>query len=208
MRPRCHSWMSAPRLSDPGGGGCTLAGCASFALPFCAIFARRELNAPEDTAGIYLVCATAAAVLSNLVLGLVSGRRGNRSVIRLAAATAVLPMTVALLVASVPDLGPDTGVNKSLISALVFAFVGLHATASSIGNMNSCWNWRRPRTGLFTSDLPMAWSAWRSLRHRSAAPLWIRWALCCCFVLRWRAAWWLWPFNEAGRTTQKGCQCR
>jgi hypothetical protein len=104
----------------------------SFALPFYAVFARRELNAPADMVGVYLICSTLAAVLSNLVLGGVSDRRGNRLVVRLATLTALLPATMALIVV----LLPDTGLDKSLIFALVFVFLGLHATANGIGNIN------------------------------------------------------------------------
>jgi MFS family permease len=104
----------------------------SSALPFYAVFARRELNAPQEMVGVYLICSTGAAVLSNLVLGQVGDRRGNRTLIRLAALTAILPAAMALLVFRMPE----TEIDKSLIFGLVFVFLGLHATASGIGNIN------------------------------------------------------------------------
>ncbi|NIL96130.1 MAG: MFS transporter, partial [Planctomycetales bacterium] len=91
-----------------------------------------ELNAPEDMVGIYLICSTAAAVVTNLFLGRLSDRRGNRLLMRLAALTAVLPASLAITVAFLPS----STLDKSVIFALVFVLVGLHTTASGIGGIN------------------------------------------------------------------------
>ena len=105
---------------------------ANFALPFYAVYARRVLSAPERMVGIYLMGSTLAAVLSNLVLGQLGDRRGNRLLVRLAALTVLLPPATALLIAFLPDRGLD----KSAIFTLVFMFLGLHVTASGIGSSN------------------------------------------------------------------------
>jgi len=105
---------------------------ANFALPFYAVYARRRLDAPEDMVGIYLIGMTLASVLSNLVLGRVGDRRGNRLVTRLAALTVLLPPLVALLITRLPGSGPD----RSLPFTLVFVFQGLHTTANILGTGN------------------------------------------------------------------------
>jgi MFS family permease len=90
------------------------------------------LGAPEDMVGVYLIGSTLAGVFSNLVLGRVGDRRGNRLLIRLAALGVTMPSAIALVIIRLPEMGLD----KSLIFALVFLFQGLHATANSIGNNN------------------------------------------------------------------------
>jgi MFS family permease len=105
---------------------------ANYALPFYAVYARRVLGAPEDMVGVYLIGSTLAGVFSNLVLGRVGDRRGNRLLIRLAALGVTMPSAIALVIIRLPEMGLD----KSLIFALVFLFQGLHATANSIGNNN------------------------------------------------------------------------
>lgn len=105
---------------------------ANFALPFYAVYARRMLSAPEGMVGIYLMGSTLVSVLSNLVLGQLADRRGNRLLVRLAALTILLPPATALIIVSLPDWGLD----KSAIFTLVFMFQGLHVTASGIGSSN------------------------------------------------------------------------
>jgi hypothetical protein len=105
---------------------------AGFSLPFYAVFARRVLGAPEDMVGIYLIGSTLAGVLSNLLLGQVADRYGNRLVMRLAALTLVLPSSMALLIIHLPPIG----LAKDLLFVLVFVFQGLHITAYNIGGSN------------------------------------------------------------------------
>jgi hypothetical protein len=103
-----------------------------YALPFYAVYARRELGAPEDMVGVYLIGLTLTGVLSNLGLGRLGDRRGNRLLARLAALAAALPPAVALLILRLPKGGPD----QSWVFALVFLLQGLYATASAIGISN------------------------------------------------------------------------
>jgi MFS family permease len=106
---------------------------AGYASPFYAVYARRSLAAPPEMVGIYLMGFTLSGVLSNLVSGKIGDRYGNRRLMRLAAATAVLSPALALLVAHLPE---EAVPKASLVFALVFAFRGLHVTASSIGGSN------------------------------------------------------------------------
>jgi MFS family permease len=82
--------------------------------------------------GIYLIGSTLAGVFSNLVLGRVGDRRGNRLLVRLSALGVTLPSIIALVII----YWPETGLDKSFMFALVFLFQGLHTTANTIGNSN------------------------------------------------------------------------
>jgi MFS family permease len=103
---------------------------ANYTLPFYAVYARRALSVREDMVGVYLVGATLAGVLSNLVLGRLGDRYGNRLLVRLAAATAAMAPAMALLVVRLPEIGLD----KGLLFTLVFVLQGLHTTTSVIGS--------------------------------------------------------------------------
>jgi MFS family permease len=105
---------------------------ASYSLPFYAVYARRTLQATGDRLGTYLMGATLAGVLSNLLLGGMGDRRGNRLLVRVAAVTAVLPPAAALSLAHVGETALDPGV----LFTLVFVLQGLHETAHSIGSNN------------------------------------------------------------------------
>jgi MFS family permease len=105
---------------------------AGYALPFYAVYARRELGAPQDSVGFYLICSTLAAVVFNAVAGRLGDRYGNLLVLRLAALTSALPAIAALSVA----LAPGINSGHSIVFGLVFLSQGLHVAAGSIGSIN------------------------------------------------------------------------
>lgn len=105
---------------------------ASYSLPFYAVYARRALGVSAETAGTYVMASTAASVASNLLLGWLGDRRGNRLLVRLAALTAVLPPAAALLAGRLA--GPVLAHGGLFTS--IFVFQGLHGTAHSIGSGN------------------------------------------------------------------------
>jgi len=104
----------------------------SLALPFYAVYARRELGAPEEMVGVYLIGSAVAGALSNLVAGWISDRYGNCLLLRLAATTAVLPACFALAVAWLPPMG----LERYQFFGLVFLFQGLHKTVTVIAGNN------------------------------------------------------------------------
>jgi hypothetical protein len=104
----------------------------SFALPFYAVYARRELDAPEEMVGVYLIGSALAGVLSNLTAGWISDQCGNCLLLRLAATTAVLPACLALMIAWLPPMG----LEKYQLFGLVFLFQGLHKTITVIAGNN------------------------------------------------------------------------
>jgi MFS family permease len=105
---------------------------ANYALPFYAVYARRTLNAPDDMVGVYLIGLTLAGVLSNLILGQLGDRRGNRLLMRVVALSATLPPVLALLIGHLPEVG----LEKSVLFIMVFVLQGVHRTAGAIGSNN------------------------------------------------------------------------
>ncbi len=105
---------------------------ASWALPFYAVYARRVLGVSGGAVGTYVMASTAAGLVSNLALGWMGDRRGNRLLVHLAALSAVLPPAATLLIA---HLGGPTLELGALFTA-IFVFQGLHTTAHSIGSSN------------------------------------------------------------------------
>jgi MFS family permease len=79
---------------------------AGTALPFYSVYAKSVLDAPEGTVGVYVTTRVAALLLSNLLWGRISDRRGNRLVMRLAnlgnGATALLALILVGLVGLLP----------------------------------------------------------------------------------------------------------
>jgi MFS family permease len=55
----------------------------SIAIPFYSVYAKNVLGAQAHTAGVYAAVNIGARLLSNLVLGWLSDRRGNRVIIRI-----------------------------------------------------------------------------------------------------------------------------
>ena len=104
----------------------------SYALPFYAVYARRVLNASSDRLGTYLLGSTLTGVLSNLLLGGLGDRYGNRLLVRLAALTAALPPAAALALSHLTG----TSLDQGALFTIIFALQGLHATAHSIGSNN------------------------------------------------------------------------
>jgi MFS family permease len=105
---------------------------ASAALPFYTVYARRVLKVSGSDLGVYLMGSALAGVLSNLALGRLGDRYGNRLLVRLAALTAALTPASALFLAYVDGRALDQG----FFFTLVFVLQGLHATAHTIGSNN------------------------------------------------------------------------
>ena len=104
----------------------------NMALPFYAVYARRALNVSGSYLGIYLMGSTLASVLSNLIVGRLGDRYGNRLLVCLTALTAGLPPAAALALTQIG--GPLAG--RGALFTLVFVCQGLHATVHVIGSNN------------------------------------------------------------------------
>ncbi len=77
--------------------GRILIGGIGFATPFYVVQATQVLQVPTDTVGLFLAAQTIGGVVSSLILGAVSQRRGAPVVIRVTMLLALIPPLLALL---------------------------------------------------------------------------------------------------------------
>ncbi len=92
-------------------------------LPFYMIFARDELHVGSVWVGRYLMLQIGGAIVSNLIWGFLSGRRGSGSVVR---TCIVLGGVIPLLALALRALGPAA-------FGLVFVLVGFVMSGRSVG---------------------------------------------------------------------------
>ena len=99
---------------------------ANVALPFFGLYAKERLGAPDDMAGTYSGALTAAMVVSTLVWGRLSDRKGNLLLLRLVSA-GFLVLSVLPLV-----FGPRA---SYLAYTVVFVLMGAASSGSDIASL-------------------------------------------------------------------------
>ena len=100
---------------------------ADIATPFYAIYATRQLGAPESIVGLYIALTTVSALVTNPVWSWLSDHRGNHLLLLVAATTALgMPLSAFLF-----GLG---GAQPWLIApfGLLFVLYGIGRTAGNI----------------------------------------------------------------------------
>ena len=106
--------------------GRILIGGIGFATPFYVLLATQVLKVPDDTIGLFLAAQTAGGVVSSLICGSISQKRGSHLVIRITMILALIPPILALLL---NFLARD---NATLATVGMLAiFVALGATDGS-----------------------------------------------------------------------------
>lgn len=107
---------------------------AGMAGPFYVVYAKTVLNIPAQMIGVYLTARTMASILSNLLWGRISDRKGNRWLIQIATvvslAMPLLVLTSGVLLARVP--GAMTWLPWAF--TLVFVASGASSAASGIAS--------------------------------------------------------------------------
>jgi MFS family permease len=100
---------------------------ADVATPFYAIFATRQLGAPEQIVGLYIGLTTLAAMVTNPVWSWISDHRGNRPMLFAAAITALTMPLIAFVFGRFPP-------SPLLVTpfGLLFVFYGAGRTAGNI----------------------------------------------------------------------------
>jgi hypothetical protein len=116
-RDRGFTWLIIAQLSTMFFG---------FAVPFYVLYGTERLGMPTEQVGILVAAQMVGAIGSNLLWGPLSDRLGNRSVIRLTAAAAILIPALALV--------GQHGGWKLLIP--VFVFIGSAISGGNIGFIN------------------------------------------------------------------------
>jgi MFS family permease len=98
-----------------------LSGGIALAIPFYSVHAIRQLGLPEGVLGLCLAAQTIGGVLSALITGAISERRGSSIVIRITLLLALVPPALGLLLNLV---GPGGGAILTVGNILIFAAIG------------------------------------------------------------------------------------
>ncbi len=118
---RSYRWMLIVRI---------MLGVWGMALPFYIIFARERLGFEASSVGIFLSIQMVGMVLSNILWGALSNRVGNKIVIVLVSAVAVISPLVTLLSNVYPSLQGMLGFG------IVFFFLGFTLSGIRLGYAN------------------------------------------------------------------------
>ncbi len=102
-----------------------LVGAGSLSLPFYVIYAKRVLHFSKGAVGVFLTVQMVGFVLSNLLWAYLSDYKGNKIVVQLTAAVALVIPLVAVF----------SGNNFLLFSA-TFVLIGIMFSGMSVGYQN------------------------------------------------------------------------
>jgi MFS family permease len=105
-------------------------GVWGMALPFYIIYARERLRLEPSAVGIFLSVQMVGMVISNILWGALSNRKGNKIVLELVSAVAILAPTITLLSAYYPVLRNTLGFGA------VFFFLGFTLSGIRLGYSN------------------------------------------------------------------------
>ncbi len=109
---------------------------ANIALPFYGIYAKNVLGAPEGMVGIYVVARVGALLLSNLLWGRLSDRRGNRLVMRLVSLGSGLAALSALALVGMMGLLRPQGAWLPYLALPLFFLDGAMLPAQILSGSN------------------------------------------------------------------------
>ena len=101
--------------------GRLLMGCVGLATPFYVVQATQVLKVPTDTIGLFLAAQTVGGVISSLVLGPISLKRGSPYVIRVTMTVAAATPLIALLLNVYVQ---DNATLATLGTMLIFFLLG------------------------------------------------------------------------------------
>lgn len=109
---------------------------AGWAGPFYVVYAERRLGSGVTFLGLYLALRTVAGLLSNLLWGRISDRRGNRIVIVGASAVGALAPVLALGIGLLSRTAGDAATWLGALFGVVFLAAGAFASGSMTGITN------------------------------------------------------------------------
>jgi MFS family permease len=107
-----------------------LLGVWGMALPFYIIYARERLALGPGSVGVFLSIQMVGMILSNILWGALSNRAGNKIVLELVSAVAVLSPLVTVLTNVCPAL------RGQVCFAVVFFFLGFTLSGIRLGYTN------------------------------------------------------------------------
>jgi MFS family permease len=118
---RSYRWMLIVRI---------MLGVWGMALPFYIIFARERLALEPSAVGIFLSIQMVGMVISNILWGALSNRVGNKIVLELVSAVAVVSPVITILSNFVLPLQSTLGFG------IVFFFLGFTLSGVTLGYSN------------------------------------------------------------------------
>jgi MFS family permease len=98
-----------------------LIGGIGFAMPFYVVQATEVLNVPSDSIGLFLAAQTVGGVVSSLIFGSVSQKRGSPAVIRATMVLASIPPIMGLLLFL---FAQNNATLATLGTVVIFAAIG------------------------------------------------------------------------------------
>ena len=101
--------------------GRILIGGIGFAMPFYVVQATQVLHVPGDTIGLFLAAQTIGGVVSSLILGSISQKRGSHIVMRATMLLALIPPLIGLLLYL---FAQNNATLATIGTALIFAAMG------------------------------------------------------------------------------------
>lgn len=107
-----------------------LLGVWGMALPFYILYAREHLGLPASAVGIFLSIQMVGMIISNLLWGALSNRVGNKVVLELVSAVAILSPLVAVLTNVCSPL------RGTACFGIVFFFIGFALSGINLGYTN------------------------------------------------------------------------
>ena len=107
---------------------------AQLASPFYIVYAKTALGIPARMVGVYLAARTAASILSNLLWGRISDRRGNRLLIQASTVVGLSMPVGALVLGLVSRVLPEARPWLSYAFTGIFVAAGAFNAGSMIGN--------------------------------------------------------------------------
>jgi MFS family permease len=107
-----------------------LLGIWGMALPFYILYARERLGLGPSSVGIFLSIQMVGMILSNLLWGALSNRVGNKIILEIASAVAVMSPLITILTALCPPL------QCSFFFWVVFFLLGFTLSGLNLGYTN------------------------------------------------------------------------
>ena len=105
-------------------------GVWGMALPFYIVYARDRLGLGTSSVGIFLSAQMVGMILSNLLWGTLSNRRGNKIVLELVSAVAVISPLLTVMTSVLPAL------HNMFSFVVVFFFLGFALSGIRLGYTN------------------------------------------------------------------------
>lgn len=101
-------------------------------VPFFAVFGRAALGVSPDMLGAYLLVYTVASLFTNILVGRLAGRLGNRRILQVSALAGLLMTALVAALFAAASGGGVTGALAGLWLMPAFALAGIRETSLGV----------------------------------------------------------------------------